>query len=174
MRIKVVTLSFNEAMAGFDDDPMREFLADKDVVFIREHFFKENNRPYIAIIACYHETVKERAQLLKKKNRDEWRKHLKDDDLPLFNTLREWRLERSRSEGVPPYIVFDNVQLARIAKNRPESLAGLQAIPGIGKGKSEKYGNDIIKLTAATLDPQLFDEKSARKLEASDNDEQPR
>jgi hypothetical protein len=46
MRIKVFTLPFQSKIEGFDDNPMREFLADKRIVFIREHFFTESNRNY--------------------------------------------------------------------------------------------------------------------------------
>ena len=138
MRLKVFTLPFKSSFDGFDDTSMREFLSDKKIEFIREHFFTENNRNYLAIVVCYQESSITNQSFKTKKNRDEWKKVIKEENIPLFDSLREWRRVRAKSDGVPPYIIFDNVQLARIASKRPESITGLQAIPGVGQGKSRK------------------------------------
>jgi len=66
----------------------------------------------------------------------------------VFNLLREWRAKRSREEGVPPYILFTNKQLAEIVKKRPDSLSELEKIDGVGSQKIEKYGSDVVKITA--------------------------
>ncbi|MBE9594400.1 MAG: HRDC domain-containing protein [Proteobacteria bacterium] len=34
-------------------------------------------------------------------------------DWLLFNVLREWRAERCKEEGIPPYVIYTNLQLAR-------------------------------------------------------------
>jgi ATP-dependent DNA helicase RecQ len=79
--------------------------------------------------------------------RDEtYKKILSENDWPLFKRLREWRGETSKAEGIPPYIICNNIQLAKIAVNRPKSLNALQEIEGIGNAKREKYGTDILKL----------------------------
>ena len=67
-----------------------------------------------------------------------------ENDWPLFEVLREWRGESSKKEGVPPYIIFTNIQLAKIAVTRPTSLNALQDIEGIGNAKREKYGKAIL------------------------------
>jgi len=59
----------------------------------------------------------------KKPVRDEtWRNLLTEEDIPLFNSLRDWRIKRCKEDGVPPYIVCTNHQLALMAKNRPQNL----------------------------------------------------
>lgn len=65
----------------------------------------------------------------------------------LFNLFREWRSKRSRKEGVPPYVLFNNNQLAQIVIKRPQSLAELSKIEGIGKAKLEKYGQEILEIS---------------------------
>ncbi len=65
----------------------------------------------------------------------------------LFNLLRDWRSQKSKKEGVPPYILFTNQQLADIVKKRPQTIAELTQIDGIGNGKSQKYGSDILGIT---------------------------
>ena len=43
--------------------------------------------------------------------RDEsWRESLAKEDWPLFNTLRDWRAECAKAEGIPPYVICNNRQ----------------------------------------------------------------
>ena len=59
----------------------------------------------------------------------------------------------TEQEGLPPYILFTNEQLAQIVKRRPQSLPDLMKIDGVGKAKVEKYGNDILNITKIELTP---------------------
>jgi superfamily II DNA helicase RecQ len=48
------------------------------------------------------------------KGRDEsYKEMLTETDWPLFNVLREWRAGRSKEEGIPPYVICTNLQLAK-------------------------------------------------------------
>jgi superfamily II DNA helicase RecQ len=67
----------------------------------------------------------------------------------LFDALRAWRLERARKDKVSPFIVAYDTVLAQIAERRPRSDSELLAIPGIGPGKVEKYGRDILAIVEA-------------------------
>jgi DNA helicase II / ATP-dependent DNA helicase PcrA len=69
-------------------------------------------------------------------------------DEALFERLREWRLERSRSEEIAPFMVFSNATLEALAERRPQSRHALGAISGVGPGKLEKYGDDLLALVA--------------------------
>ena len=51
--------------------------------------------------------------------------------------LRAWRLERSKADGVPAYVVLSDKHLDGIAERHPTSLAELRACPGIGPAKLE-------------------------------------
>jgi DNA helicase-2/ATP-dependent DNA helicase PcrA len=68
---------------------------------------------------------------------------------PVFEALKSWRLERSRADEVPPYVVFHNTTLAQIAERQPSSLAELATIPGVGPTKLERYGEDVLRVCAA-------------------------
>ena len=65
----------------------------------------------------------------------------------------------SKKEGIPPYIICNNVQLARIVVKRPSSLNALQEIEGIGKSKIEKYGKEILQIIASHGKPVNDEEK---------------
>ncbi len=66
----------------------------------------------------------------------------------LFEELRGLRLEMSKKEKVPPYVIFHDKTLKEIAAYKPVSLAEMRGLYGVGEIKLEKFGNvfvDFIK-----------------------------
>ena len=72
--------------------------------------------------------------------------HLDADDLALLDRLRAWRTAEARRRGLPPYVVFHDRHLAEIAARRPASRGELLAVPGVGPGKLELYGDALLAL----------------------------
>jgi DNA helicase-2/ATP-dependent DNA helicase PcrA len=68
---------------------------------------------------------------------------------PDAQRLREWRLERARADGIPPYVVFHDSVLHQIAAERPASLGELAQISGVGPAKLERYGEDVLAALAS-------------------------
>ena len=69
-------------------------------------------------------------------------------DAELFEALRAWRLQRSRADAVPAFVVFADAVLIALATQRPTSEAALLAVPGIGPAKLETYGADVLAVIA--------------------------
>jgi RecQ family ATP-dependent DNA helicase len=69
---------------------------------------------------------------------------LAEDDRPLFDALRAWRAEAS--DGKPAYTVAHNATLAAIASTRPQSLAELAAIRGVGPSFIERHGARVLEV----------------------------
>jgi ATP-dependent DNA helicase UvrD/PcrA len=67
-------------------------------------------------------------------------------DSTLFEALRAWRLERARADAVPPYVIFHDSTLSAIAERRPQDLAELTEIPGIGPTKLDRYGAEVLSI----------------------------
>ena len=67
-------------------------------------------------------------------------------DAPLFETLRNWRRERAAEQHVPPYVIFHDVTLSAIARERPKSLDALAKISGVGQSKLKRYGEDVLRI----------------------------
>jgi len=78
----------------------------------------------------------------------------------LFDKLKEWRLEKSRSEGVPPYIIFNDNTLKEIATQKPLFVEELRAISGIGDVKFDKYSFEIMEVLQNAV---VTDETNALK-----------
>ncbi len=64
----------------------------------------------------------------------------------LEEALRAWRLAEAKKRGVPAFRIFSDQALKGIAQDRPETLAGLLAIPGLGIGTVEKYAAQIYRV----------------------------
>lgn len=62
----------------------------------------------------------------------------------LFNTLRTWRSAKSREEGVPPFLVFNNRHLREIVTRLPDSSTALLNVAGVGPGKVKRYGAELL------------------------------
>ncbi|MFO1534199.1 MAG: HRDC domain-containing protein [Thermoplasmatota archaeon] len=78
-----------------------------------------------------------------------------DPDPPLdrlqqraFEELREWRRDRARMEGVPPYFVASDRSLREVARARPATLDTLRTLRGFGPVKTAKYGAELLEVMA--------------------------
>jgi len=67
-------------------------------------------------------------------------------DEPLFETLRAWRAEQARVQGVPAYVILHDKTLHELAARKPENLSELLNVPGIGQAKGERYGAVLLAL----------------------------
>jgi ATP-dependent DNA helicase RecQ len=72
-----------------------------------------------------------------------------DPDAGLVERLRAWRLERSRTDGVPAYVVLHDATLVALAAARPSSLAQLADVRGFGPAKLERYGDAVLGVVGA-------------------------
>jgi ATP-dependent DNA helicase RecQ len=66
----------------------------------------------------------------------------------LFQSLRTWRLDTARELDIPPFVVFHDAVLKRIAASRPASHEELDAIRGIGPRKLEQYAQAVLAIVA--------------------------
>lgn len=153
MMVKVMSLSFNSVMEEFDDSELRELIKQFVVFDIRDYFFVKNEIPYLTFIVKYLPQRSESVMPVatehsnQKRYDESWRQELGEADMGLFHLLRQWRSRRCKKEGVPPYILLTNRQLTQIVKIKPQSLAELAKVDGIGKGKLDKYGEEILAIT---------------------------
>ncbi|HOW13366.1 HRDC domain-containing protein [Methanosarcina sp.] len=159
--LKIFTVKYSEKSESFPDSAMSGFLADKEILRWESHFFERKGEFFWTVLAEYRNSsmpvqVNHGEEKLEKKE-ESYKTILNDADWPLFKMLKEWRGEESKKEGVPPYIICNNMQLARISVMRPTSLNALQGIDGIGKAKIEKYGKEILRIVSSCGRLPTFD-----------------
>ena len=66
-------------------------------------------------------------------------------DQPVFEALRAWRTRVAREQNVPPYVIFHDSTLREIANLRPRSTDELAGVGGVGAGKLERYGEQVLQ-----------------------------
>jgi len=71
-------------------------------------------------------------------------------DEALWQALRALRLALAREQGVPPYIIFHDATLLDMARSKPQDLAAMSRIPGVGASKLERYGARFLAAIAAS------------------------
>ncbi|MBI2662295.1 HRDC domain-containing protein [Candidatus Woesearchaeota archaeon] len=67
-------------------------------------------------------------------------------DGKLFEKLRSLRMDLSRAENLPPYVVAHDSVLKRLAKVKPMTKEEMIEIEGIGERNFDKYGVYFLKV----------------------------
>ncbi len=69
----------------------------------------------------------------------------KTSENTLFERLRKLRLELSREEDIPAYLIFNDATLKEMEKERPMTDEDFMQISGVGRQKMQNYGYRFIK-----------------------------
>ncbi len=69
-------------------------------------------------------------------------------DEPTMADLRAWRSARARDDGVPAYVVAPDTLLAGLVEERPETVAALRRVKGMGPARLDRYGDEILAILA--------------------------
>lgn len=104
MKLKVVTLRFDDETGGFDDRELLDFVGDEDqpreVLEVSEHFFVHDRRPTWALLLSYRDIPRPGEK--KTEARKDWRAELDDRGRLLFDEVRKWRAATCKRDGLPP------------------------------------------------------------------------
>ena len=68
------------------------------------------------------------------------------EESKLFEKLRSMRMDLSRAENLPPYVVAHDSVLKRLAKVKPMSKEEMIEVEGIGEKNFDKYGVYFLKV----------------------------
>jgi ATP-dependent DNA helicase RecQ len=61
-----------------------------------------------------------------------------------WEALRRCRREQAEAEGVPPFVIFHDATLMEMLRLRPRTLEQMASVPGVGKAKLERYGQQFL------------------------------
>ncbi|MFT7580231.1 MAG: hypothetical protein ACI9MR_001900 [Myxococcota bacterium] len=144
MPLQIVTLPMNDTSVGFDDKALNEAVGTGPVEAVASHVVKVNGRPHLVLVL--------QESSIATAKRPNWRKMLSDDDFERFEALRHWRNEKAAQLGRAAYLLASNQMLADLARARPVDREGMLAIKGIGSGKVEAHGVEILETLAKPVD----------------------
>ena len=69
-------------------------------------------------------------------------------DPVLFEILKDLRKQTAREKNLPPFVIFLENSLEDMATNYPTTLAELEKIQGVSKGKAIRYGRKFVEVIA--------------------------
>lgn len=67
-------------------------------------------------------------------------------DMTLFSILKDLRKKIAKKNNLPPYVIFQDPSLEDMCINYPISIEELSNIQGVGMGKAQKYGKELIEV----------------------------
>lgn len=142
MNIKVFNIRLEKEFFQSDQDRMNQFLDSVEVKLASTNFVTSGSKDFWSATVLY---------LPKLRKQDKRDSRIVEDDLSpnqlkTFNSLRQWRNELATQLNWSPFRICHNAHLVAIAKSKPKNIKELQEIPGFGKGKIEKYGEEIISI----------------------------
>ncbi len=135
----------------FNDDDLQQFLEEREIVEFVDHFFTFEKLPYLTIIVSYRDKVSRSGKTVDRKK--DPRRELDEQEKKLYDTLKSWRAVRASQEGIPPYLIANNRQIACMIKLNAKNKIDFSEIKGFGEARIDKYGDDIIKVLVQQQDP---------------------
>ena len=125
------------------------------------------NIPYLSVLLAYRLIADDERR--KRIRRVDPREDLDDQEKAVYDALRTWRAARARQEGIPPYMIANNKQLAKMIKLGATTKSALAEVEGIGDAKIVKYGDEILQTIAQHPKPETETVKAPEK----DKDSEP-
>jgi superfamily II DNA helicase RecQ len=129
---------------------VREFIKDKEVISVTDYHFIKNDVPYLTFVFRYFphraEIESKHAPKEKRDQDEDWKKLLTEADMGLFNILRDWRSQRCKKEGVPPYILFTNQAIGNDCKKETSvNFLNLRKLMGSEKVKRKNMAKKFCR-----------------------------
>ena len=67
-------------------------------------------------------------------------------DPELSAILKDLRKKIAKQHNLPPYVIFQDQSLDAMATTYPTTIEELVNIPGVGRGKATRYGEEFVKV----------------------------
>ncbi|MGJ6979440.1 UvrD-helicase domain-containing protein [Aestuariimicrobium soli] len=71
-----------------------------------------------------------------------------DVDEVVFEALRTWRKQVADEASMPAFVIFTDATLIALAERRPTTDADLLRVPGVGRTKADRYGEQVLAILA--------------------------
>ncbi len=150
----IIETDFTRADLDVDSRALRKQLKNSTTKLLEEASLKQ-----VSFAICKNrfnvkELLTERAKTIVANNKPAGKKKkakeiVNPENIPhpeLYNTLREWRLEKANEIEKPAFVVFSQKTLVELVNYLPVETATLKLINGFGERKIEQFGAGIIEI----------------------------
>ncbi len=163
MKLKIFTFRFCENTEGFNDDELQQFSVEKEIIEFAEHFFTFEKRPYLTVILSYRD--KPSGSTDKSVRKQDPKSELDEQEKQLYDVVRKWRAARATQEGIPPYMIANNKQVASMVKLKVKIKKDFDGVEGFGEAKITRYAEDIIKTLVGHQEPDSNEKQETKEGE---------
>lgn len=148
MKVRVFTLRMDPESGAFNDRALQDFQEGRDLLEVSEHAFHQDGVPFLVLVVRYREPDTARGRRGDEPRKD-WRAELDDRGKVLYDELRLWRGRASKRDGLPPYLILSNREMAEIVMRGPTTVAALREVEGVGEAKAKRWGEEILAMVEA-------------------------
>jgi len=132
--------------AGAEEE-LNRFLRSHRILAVDRRLVEGADAPLWALCVQYLDRVAGTAGgEVRLREKVDFREVLNQADFAVFSKLRELRKAIAEKEGLPPYALFTNEQLAAMVTRKAVTLAAIGQIEGVGAARLEKYGEAFLKV----------------------------
>lgn len=140
---KIYELGFDELstygiVKNYTKDSLNEFI---NMLISHGYLNYKGEYPVLTLNKLSMEIIKGERKVFVK---EQVVKKIKNEENELFSILRELRMEISREEKIPPYVVFGDATLRELSIRMPITDEQFLDISGVGNSKLNKYGDKFI------------------------------
>ena len=134
---------FHLPVTATDEDvrELNSFLRSHDIVDVRKEITTIDGDSCWDFCVTYQESDNEPdKEMPKQKTKIDYSKELSPATFEIFSHFRKVRKQIAEKEAIPAYVVFNDRQLAEMAKMQEMTIDSIANVSGVGKPRAEKYG----------------------------------
>ena len=127
-----------------EEELINKFLRSHRILRVEKQFVPDGANSQWCFCIEYLEGSEPPSRSGKRAKKIDYREELSQEAFARFASYRETRKALAASEGIPPYVIFTDKEIAAMAEVEELTMAGMRAIKGIGEKKIAKYATHFI------------------------------
>lgn len=141
MQIKVFHIRLDKEHFIKDQEIINEFLENVNFKKSSVHLIESKVNFWSVLI---HYEPKELTEENQESEIEE--EPLSEEEEEIVKVLKDWRIDTSKEEMLPAYMILSNKTIHSLAKVKPNKIEDLDKVYGIGEKKKEQYGESLVAL----------------------------
>jgi len=125
-------------------DELNLFLRSHSILAVHREWVENGDASFWAFCVQFQDAAMPFAKSSRVGPKIDYKEILTEAQFTLYVKLRDKRKQIAERDGLPVFAVFTNEQLAAMATGPARTAADLKSIPGIGEGRVEKFGTEIL------------------------------
>ncbi len=149
MRLHFVVIPIHGGSAV--EDELNHFMTSRRVAAVDRQFVPDGARSAWAICVTYVDGGAAAPGVTDPSSKKgvDYRDQLPPAEFLIYSKLRDLRKQLAQRDGVPPYALFTNEQLAEMVRRSVRTAAELSTIEGVGPTRIEKYAVAFLEVLNA-------------------------